>query len=210
MRQPRRSDAAIGLRLLALFILVLGDSLDLVSRRRLLIKDIAEPFLGQTAGKLDSDNPLTHAEDLGVVAQHCAFDGEAVVSSDGADPVDLVCGDGNAQTRATDQQRTITLALGDQTSGGNSAVWVSGLVASVRANVSDGLDARIGLEVGLDLLLVLNAGILRGGWSVGELPYEAVGSHKHQRQRRSSIWERQTCWIWVATELAYKCINRQE
>lgn len=132
------------------------------------------------------------------------------MSSDGADPVDLVCGDGNAQTRATDQQRTITLALGDQTSGGNSAVWVSGLVASVRANVSDGLNAGIGLEVGLDLLLVLNAGILRGGWSVGELPYEAVGSHKHQRQRRSSIWERQTCWIWVATELACKCINCQE
>ena len=59
------------------------------------------------------------------------------------------------------QQGAVDLALGDQLGGGDGAVRVGGLVVgAVAADVDDGLDPRVRLEVGLDLVLVADAGVL--------------------------------------------------
>lgn len=144
-------------------LLKLGNSINLLRARTALIKDIPQPLLGQPPGQLDSDDPLAHAQDLGVVAQHGPLDAEAVVRGDGADALDLVGGDGDAQPRAADNEGAVGLAFGDELGGGGGAVRVGRLVGRlVAADVDDLGDARVGLEVGLDLVLVGYACVLLG------------------------------------------------
>lgn len=73
--------------------LVLVDRLDLLSTCTALVKGVSEPLLCQATGKLDADDPLTHAEHLSVVGEDSALNGEAVVCRDSANAGNLVGGD---------------------------------------------------------------------------------------------------------------------
>lgn len=82
---------------------------------------------------------------------------------DGADAFDLVGGDGDAQPRAADDKGAVGFALGDELGGGGGAVRVGRLVGRLVAADVDYLgDARVGLEVGFDLVLVGYACVLLG------------------------------------------------
>lgn len=122
---------------------------------------VAQPLAGQLPRQLDANDALAHAQHLRVVALDGALDGEGVVGGDGADALDLVGGDGDAQARAADHESAVRLAFSHETGGGGGAGWVGSLVvAGVGADVDDLGDARVGLEVGLDLVLVAQAGLL--------------------------------------------------
>ena len=88
-------------------------------------------ILGQPARQLDADDALAEAQHLGVVRQHRAFDGEAVVGGHGADPGHLVGADGHAETGAADQQRAVGVTVGDQRRGRHRDVRVGGVSSSV-------------------------------------------------------------------------------
>src|SRR5699024_10459347 len=62
---------------------VVAEDLDLGSRRGRLVEAIGEPFPGQPPCQLQADHPLPEGEHLGVIAQHQAFHGVAVVSGAG-------------------------------------------------------------------------------------------------------------------------------
>lgn len=143
--------------------LVVGDSLDLGSRGTLGVEAVVEPVTGELLGELNTDDTLTHAQDLGVVAQDGALNGERVVSSDGTDAGHLVGGDGNTQTGAADEQTTVSLALLDELGTLDGRVGVGSLVGGgVDTDVGDGLDERVLLQLGLDGVLVRNTGLVAG------------------------------------------------
>jgi len=70
---------------------------------------IAQPLAHQPPGQFDSDDPLPEAQYLGVVGEHGAFDGEAVVCGDRTYSRHLVGADGDAESGAADQECTIGL-----------------------------------------------------------------------------------------------------
>src|SRR5690606_5833636 len=127
-------------------------------RRR--VEDVAEPLPGQPAGQLDPDHPLPEAEHLGVVAEHRTLHRERVVRGHGADPGHLVGADRDAEPGAADQQRTVGLALGDQLRRGDGDVRVGGVLLGGDPDVDQLADPVVGVEVGLQDLLVLQAGIV--------------------------------------------------
>src|SRR5699024_1286334 len=85
---------------------------------------VAEPFLGEAAGELDTDHALPEAEHLGVVRQHRPLHRVGVVGGDGADAVHLVRRDRHAHPGAAHQQRPVRLAVDDPLSGGHGDVRV--------------------------------------------------------------------------------------
>lgn len=116
---------AHGALLLAkLLLLVVADALDLGGGGALWVKDEAEPLLCELAGELDADDSLTEAEDLAVVGQNRALDGEGVVGGDGSDALDLVGCNGNTETGAADKETSVGLACLDLSSGLDGKVWV--------------------------------------------------------------------------------------
>src|SRR5690606_26063213 len=113
------------------------------------------------ACEFESDDPLSHAEDLCVVRQHGALHGVDVVRRDRAHALDLVRGDGHPKTRAADQQGSIRLTGGDLLRGGDRDVRVVGLVLGTRdADIDDRVDAVVRLEVLLAGVLAVVAGVV--------------------------------------------------
>lgn len=138
-----------------------SNLINLLSTAALRIKLVTEPLGSQSTGKLKANNALTHAKNLGVVALDTTLDAEAVVGGHGTDALDLVGGDGDAQTSAADEQSTVGLALCDEANGGSGAGWVGSLVSGlVGANVNNFAHARVRLKVLLDGILVRDAGFL--------------------------------------------------
>ncbi len=75
--------------------LVLRNRVDFCGRRRLGVKDIAQPFLGETTGELNTYDALAHAKNLSIVTQHTPFHRKAVVSRDRTDTRYFVGGNGD-------------------------------------------------------------------------------------------------------------------
>ena len=143
--------------------LVVADGLDLGSGTALGVEAVLEPVDSQLLGELDADDALAHAEDLGVVGQDGALDGEGVVGCHGADAGNLVGGDGDAQAGSADEEAAVSLALLDELGALDGGVGVGGLVVgSVDADVGDGGDAGVLLEDGLDGILVRDTGLVAG------------------------------------------------
>lgn len=135
--------------------LQLINNLDLGSTSTTLIKHIPQPLLRQPSSQLQPNNPLAETEHLGVVAQHGALDGEAVVRRHGPYALDLVRRDGDAEARAADQERAVDFALGHELGCGRGPVRVGCLVVCRQAAyVGYGFDAWVGFEVGFDLIFV--------------------------------------------------------
>ncbi len=88
---------------------VRADGLDLVCAGTGGVELVSEPLLCQLPCQLETDNALTHAQDLGVVAQDGTLDRVRVVSSDSPDAIDLVGGDGDTETGAADEEGTVDL-----------------------------------------------------------------------------------------------------
>jgi hypothetical protein len=76
----------------------------------------------------------------------------------GPDALDLVGRDGDAKPRPADQQRPVALPGGDEFRCRCRDVRVGRVV--VGADVDDRGDARVGGEVGFDLVLVVDARVL--------------------------------------------------
>ena len=187
------------------------DGLDLGRARAGLVKHVAEPFLGQATRELDPDDPFAHAEHLRVVAEDGSLDREAIMCRHSAHALDLVRRDGNAETGAADQKGSVDLAGRDQLGRGDREVRVGGLVGGFEgADIDDGGDAGIGLEVGLDFVLVAHAGILGRRRTVcqrrgsSELHIRGVGAREarvgkigranlHRSRQRSSTWVCSSC-----------------
>lgn len=108
--------------------LIVGDSLDLGSRGRLGVEAVVEPVGSELLGQFDTDDTLTHAQDLGVVAQDGAFNGEGIVGSDSSDAGHLVGSDGNTQTSAADEEATVSLAIHDELGAFDGRMRVGGLI----------------------------------------------------------------------------------
>lgn len=143
--------------------LIVTDSLDLSSRGTLRIEAVGNPFGSQLLSQLNTNDPLTEAEDLGVVAQDGPLDGERVVGSDGTDSRHLVGRDGDAQTGTADEETTVRLALADEFGAGNGWVRVGGLIGGgVDTDIDDGGDEGVLFESGLESLLVGLAGLIAG------------------------------------------------
>ena len=117
--------------------LVLADGRDLLGRRRVRVEPVAHPLPRQPARDLEPDHPLAHAEHLGVVAQHRALDGEAVVRRDRADPRDLVRADRHAQAGPAHEQCAIGLAVHDQPGRRHRDVRVVRVFVDVAPDIDD-------------------------------------------------------------------------
>lgn len=141
--------------------LVVADALDLGGRGGAWVKDESEPLLCQLSGELDSDDSLAEAEDLGVVGEDGALDGEAVKSTegewdksvtreeghdtkkqrgkhsrvhggDGSDALDLVGGNGDTDTGTADKETSVCLSGLDLSGGLDGKVRV-GCVARIES-----------------------------------------------------------------------------
>lgn len=161
MNRSRFSGLAHSLIKTELLLLVLANCIDLLGTRTCRIKHVAEPLLRQSPGQLQPDDTLAHTQHLGVVAEDGSLDTEAVVGGDSAHTADLVGADGHPEASPTDQQRSIAVARGNELGCCRRAVRVRRLVVFPFAtNVRNGLDARVGREIGFDGFFVRNAGVL--------------------------------------------------
>lgn len=137
------------------------DNLHLCSTAALRVKLVTQPLLRKSSGKLLADDSLAHTQNLGIIAQNRALYTEAVVCCYGSDALDLVGGDGHAESSAADQKGTIGLAVSDHLCSGGGSVRIRRLVgALVATNVLDKFYSGILLEVCLDRVFVLDAGLL--------------------------------------------------
>lgn len=135
--------------------LEVADFIDLLGTGTRRVKLVAEPFLGQSAGQLQPNHALAHAQNLGVVAEHASLHAEAVVGCHGADSLDLVRGNGNTEARSAYEERAVGFALRHETSGCRGAQRVSCLVCVFfGADIDDFADAAIGFKVSLDGVFV--------------------------------------------------------
>lgn len=148
----------LGSNVLLLVGLNIGN---LGGRSRGLVKLVGEPLGHQTSSKLDSNHPLAHAENLGVVGKNGSLDGEGVMCSHGSNTGHLVGGDGDTKTGTTDENGSVGLAGGHLLSSSNGNVGVGGLVfRGLDTNVNDLVDSRGLFEIGLDSVLVINASLV--------------------------------------------------
>jgi hypothetical protein len=60
-----------------------------------------------------------------------------------------------------EQQGAVGLARGDELGGGDGDARVGGVTVGVDPDIDDGRDDAVGLEVGLDDLLVVEPGVIR-------------------------------------------------
>lgn len=141
--------------------LQLANLVHLLRARAARVKLMAQPVTSQLPCELNTNNPLTHTQNLRIVALNSPLNREGVMRSDSTDALDLVGRNGNTKTSSADHQGAIGFALGDEAGGGSGAGWVRSLVvAGVRADVDDFSDARVGFEVGLNLVLVAETCLL--------------------------------------------------
>ena len=82
------------------------------------------------------------------------------MGGDGPDALNFVGGDGHAEAGAADQDRPVRLAVRDFARRLHSDVRVHGVPVGGDADVGDRDDAGVRLEVGLDDLLVVEAGVI--------------------------------------------------
>ena len=129
------------------------------------IEGVVEELLGEAACQLEADHALTEAQDLCIVGQHEALNGEGVMRRTGADALDLVGCHGDAQPGTADEDAAIGLAFGDHPSGIHRDVRVINVLTLVDSSVDDLIDAGIVLEFGLDRVLVTNAGAITGDYN---------------------------------------------
>lgn len=148
--------------------LVRADGLYLSSASTARVEFVSQPLLCQLPCQLQADDTLTHAENLGVVAQNGPLDRVGVVGGDGTHAVDLVGGNGDTETGTTDEECSVNLAASDLASGGDSNVRIGGLVSvGGDSNVDDGFDSGIGFEVLDEGVLVIYTGFIT---AEGDLP----------------------------------------
>lgn len=153
-----------------------------------MVKNIAQPLLGQPPRQLESHNPLAKTQDLGIVAQHSPLDREAIVGRHSAHALDLVRGDGNSQSRSTYQHGSIDGPVCDKLRCGGGAEGVCCLVvAAVAADVFDEFDTLVFLEVGFDGVLVANTGFLGKRDRLASLRTTAKKNQLHRSLLRFSI-----------------------
>jgi hypothetical protein len=142
---------------------IVTDGLDLSSRGALRVKAVSNPFRSELLRQLDTNNPLTEAKHLSVVAQDRPLDGEGVVSSDRTDAGNLVCGDGDTQACPTDEETAVRFAFANEFGAGDGGVWVGGFVGGgIDADVDDGGDEGVLFEGGLEGFLVGLASFIAG------------------------------------------------
>jgi hypothetical protein len=143
-------------------VFVVLNFLDLGSGAGRGVKDVAEPFLSKASGQFDTNDTLAHAENLAVVRQDGSFNGEGVVSSDGPDALDLVCGDSNTETGATNKNASIGLAVGNHLSAldGNRWIRFGSVCVLAHTNINDLLNLLVLLNVSFNGILVLNASVV--------------------------------------------------
>lgn len=80
---------------------------------------------------------------------------------DGADALDLISGDGDAEASAADEERSVDRSVRHELRRRGRAVRVRRLVVDREAaDVYYRFDARVALEVGLDFIFIANAGFL--------------------------------------------------
>lgn len=149
------------LRTLIVLPLMLHDSIDLLCTCALLVKLVTKPLLGQPPCNLDTDYSLAHTQNLSIVAQYRSLDREAVMGGDGTNARDFVRRNSDTETSSADQECAVGFAFCYELCGIDSRVWVGGLVVTaVDTNIDDLLDARVFLEVFLDLVLVAAASVV--------------------------------------------------
>lgn len=145
-------------------LLQLANLIHLLGAGARLVELVAEPVTGQLPCKLNTNDSLAKAEHLRVVALDAPLDAKGIVRRHRPDALDLVGGDGDAQAGAADEEGPVGLALGHEAGGSGSSTWVGRLViGGVRADIGDGFYTGVLLEVGLEGILVVDAGILSGG-----------------------------------------------
>ena len=125
-----------------------------------VVEAVAQPFADELLGQFQADDALAHGQHLGVVGQHGAFHGVAVVRGDGSDAGDFVGRDGHAQSGAADQQGPVGLAGGDLAGRGDGQVRVGGAVVRADADVLHGRDPGVRLEQFAQGVLVFDAGLV--------------------------------------------------
>lgn len=141
--------------LLSELLLVVLDGLHLRGRGTVGIELVGHPLVGEALGQLKADNALAEAENLGIVAEDGALNGEGVVGSHSTDAAHLVGGNGDSQTGAADEESTVSLAIPDKFGTLNGRVRVGGLVRGrVDTNIEDLADIRVLLEDRLEGILV--------------------------------------------------------
>lgn len=143
--------------------LVVGDSLDLSGGGARGIEAVVEPVESELLCELNTDDALAHAENLSIVAQDGALDGEGIVGSDGANTGHLVGSDSDTKTSTADEETTVSLASLDLLGTLDGGVRVGGLVGGgVDTNVRNRGDEGALLENGLDGVLVRDTGLVAG------------------------------------------------
>lgn len=149
--------------LLSELLLVVLDGLDLRGRGAVGVELVGHPLVGEALGQLKADNALAEAENLGVIAEDGALNGERVVGSHSTDTAHFVGGNGNSQARAADEETTVSLAISDEFGTLDGRVRVGGLVRGrVDTNVEDLADIGVLLEDRLEGVLVGLASLVGG------------------------------------------------
>lgn len=154
-------------------LLIIRNSLHLGSRTTLWIKSIVQPIQSQLLGQLNTNNPLPKTQDLGIVTQDSALNGKGVVGSHGANAGHFVGGNGDAESRATDEEPTVSFALCNEFGALDSGVRVGGFVGQGGcADVDNGFDKGTLFEEVFDGGFVVVAGFVAGhddaeGFEVG-------------------------------------------
>jgi hypothetical protein len=99
------------LQLSKLFFIALYVSY-FVRTRTLLIESQIYPLLYQLLCKLQPDDTLAEAEDLGIVAEDGTLDRVRIVSGDGPNAGNFICRNSYAETCAADEEGAICLYEG--------------------------------------------------------------------------------------------------
>jgi hypothetical protein len=80
---------------------------------------------------------------------------------DCANALNLIGADSDTETGAADKEGAVDFPIRYELSGGGGTVWVCRLIIDREAtDVRYGFNARVVLEVGLDLVFVVDAGVL--------------------------------------------------
>ncbi len=127
-----------------------------------LVEGVAEPLLREAPGQLEPDDAGAEGEDLRVVREDEALNGEGVMRDRGADPGDLVRGHRDAHAGTADEETAIGLPVRDHAGGGDGDVRVVDVLSGLKAGVNDLVDARICFEILLQDILVLDASGIGG------------------------------------------------
>ncbi len=134
---------------------------------------------------------------------------------DGTDALNLIGADGDAETGTAYEEGTVDLPVGHQLGGGGGAVRICRLIVDYETtDVCYGFDTRVVLEVSLDLVFVVDTGVLvkeqescqfsrfllLGALNIAEGGLMGNIATIHPQPRQFSISERPFCLDWEDTE----------